>query len=68
MPYTPGRGGLLTLINNKYAFSGNIAKIPTPANISPYLQIIHINNQPLKPWLHYKGIGGFYDRNLIEFC
>ena len=51
MPYTPGRGGLLTLIHNKYAFRGNITKIPTPANISPYLQVIHINNQPLQPWL-----------------
>ena len=51
MPYTPGRGGLLTLIHNKYAFPGNITKIPTPANISPYLQIIRINNQLLQPWL-----------------
>ena len=51
MPYTPGRGGLLTLIHNKYAFPGNITKIPTPSNISPYLQIIRINNQPLLPWL-----------------
>ena len=51
MPYTPGRGGLLTLIHNKYAFPGNITKIPTPANISPYLQIIRIHNQPLQPWL-----------------
>ena len=40
MPYTPGRGGLLTLIHIKYAFPGNVAKIPTPANISPYIQII----------------------------
>jgi hypothetical protein len=51
MPYTPGRGGLLTLIHKKYAFLGNIIKIPTPANISPYLQIIKINNHPLTPWL-----------------
>ena len=51
MPYTPGRGGLLTLIHNKYAFPGNVTKIPTPANISPYLQIIKINNHPLLPWL-----------------
>jgi hypothetical protein len=51
MPYTPGRGGLLTLIHNKYAFPGNVKKIPTPANISPYLQIIKINNHPLLPWL-----------------
>ena len=51
MPYTPGRGGLPTLIHNKYAFPVNIIKIPTPANISPYLQIIKINNHPLLPWL-----------------
>ena len=47
----PGRGGLLTLIHNKYAFLGNVTKIPSPANISPYLQIIKINNHPLLPWL-----------------
>ena len=46
MPYTPGRGGLLTLIHNKYAFLGNITKIPTPANISSYLQIIQ-KKQPI---------------------
>jgi hypothetical protein len=51
MPYTPGRGGLLTLIHNKYVFPGNITKILTQANISPYLQIIKINNHPLIPWL-----------------
>ena len=51
MPYTPGRGGLLTLIHNIYAFPRNVTKIPTPANISPYLQIIKINNHPLLPWL-----------------
>ena len=51
MPYTPGRGGLLTLIHNKYAFPGNVTKIPTPINISPYLQIIRIDNQLLQPWL-----------------
>ena len=51
MPYTPGRGGLLTFIHAKYAFPGNVTKIPTPTNISPYLQIIKINNHPLIPWL-----------------
>ena len=51
MPYTPGRGGLLTLIHKHYAFLGNIIKIPTPVNISPYLQIIKINNHPLSPWI-----------------
>ena len=49
--YTPTRGGLLTLINQKYAFLGNITKIPSRANISPYLQIIYINNHPIQPWL-----------------
>jgi hypothetical protein len=39
------------LYTKKYAFQGNISKIPSPANISPYLQIIHIKNNPLKPWL-----------------
>jgi hypothetical protein len=47
----PGRGGLLIFIHNKYVFPGNITKITTPANISPYLQIIKINNHPLLPWL-----------------
>ncbi|HYP43288.1 MAG TPA: endonuclease/exonuclease/phosphatase family protein [Candidatus Nitrosocosmicus sp.] len=51
LPYTPGRGGLLTLINHKYAYPGNITKVSTSANISPYLQIIHIKNHPLQPWL-----------------
>ena len=51
MSYTPGRDGLLTLIHNKYAFPGNVTKIPTPTNISLYLQIIKINNHPLLPWL-----------------
>ena len=30
---------------------GNLAKIPTPADISSFLQIIWIANQPLQPWL-----------------
>ena len=51
IPYTPVREGLLTLINQKYAFLGNITKIPSPANISPYLQIIHVKNCLLQPWL-----------------
>ena len=48
IPYTPTRGGLLTLIHKKYAFQGNISKIPSPANISPYIQIIHIKNKSTK--------------------
>ena len=51
MPYIPARGGLLTLINKKYAYPGNITKIPTPKEISPYLQIIKIDNKPLQTWL-----------------
>ena len=51
IPYTPARGGLLTLINQKYTFPRNITKIPSPVNISPYLQIIHVKNHPLQPWL-----------------
>ena len=51
IPYTPVRGGLLTFINQNYAFPRNITKIPSPTNISPYLQIIHIKNYPLQPWL-----------------
>jgi hypothetical protein len=45
------RGGLLTLIHNKHAFPDNLSKIPTPANILPFLQIIRIANQSLQPWL-----------------
>jgi hypothetical protein len=46
-PYNNPRGGLLTLIHQQYAFPGNITKIPTTTNISPYLQIIKITNHPL---------------------
>jgi exonuclease III len=46
-PYNNPRGGLLTLIHQQYAFPGNINKIPTTTNISPYLQIIKITNHPL---------------------
>ena len=51
IPYTLARGDLLTLINQKYAFTGNIKKIPSLAKISPYLEIIHIKNHPLQSWL-----------------
>ena len=44
--YTPTRGGLLTIIDKDYAYPGNITKIPTPADILPYLQIITLTNQP----------------------
>jgi hypothetical protein len=46
-PYNNPRGGLLILIHQQYAFPGNICKIPTTTNISPYLQIIKITNHPL---------------------
>ena len=45
------RGRLLALIHNKHASPGNLSKIPTPVNISHFLQIIRIANQPLQPWL-----------------
>jgi hypothetical protein len=46
-PYNNPRGGLLTLIHQEYTFPGNITKIPTTEDISPYLQIIKITNQSL---------------------
>jgi len=51
-PYTPARGELLRLVNKKYAYSDNITKSLTPIEISPYLQIIKINNIPLQPCLN----------------
>jgi hypothetical protein len=45
--YNNPRGGLLTLIYQKYAFLGNITKIPTTKDISPFLQRIKIANHPL---------------------
>ena len=51
MTYRGIRGGLLLLIHNKHAFPDNLSKIPTPADISPFLQITRIANQPLQPWL-----------------
>jgi hypothetical protein len=49
IPYVPPHGGLLTMINNKYTHPNNITKIPTNLDISPYFQIIKINNAPLTP-------------------
>jgi exonuclease III len=48
--YNNPKGGLLTLIHQKHAFPGNITKIPTTANISPYLQIIKLTNLPLSTY------------------
>jgi hypothetical protein len=49
-PVNNPRGGLLTLIHHHYAFPGNITKIPTTTNISPYLQIIKLSNHPVSPY------------------
>jgi hypothetical protein len=49
-PYNNRKGGLLILIHQEYAFPGNITKIPTTKDISPYLQIIKIANQPLSTY------------------
>ena len=51
MTYRGYRGGLLLLIHKTHAFPSNLSKIPTPADISPFLQITRIANQPLQPWL-----------------
>ena len=51
MTYRGYQGGLLLLIHKKHAFPGNLTKISTPAEISPFLQIINIANQPLQSWL-----------------
>jgi hypothetical protein len=39
----------MTLIHKNYAFPRNIHKIATSNKISPYLQIINIQNKPLNP-------------------
>ena len=49
-PYNNSKGRLLTLIHQEYAFPGNINKIMTIEDISPYLQIIKITNQPLSTY------------------
>jgi hypothetical protein len=49
-PYNNPKGKLLTLIRQEYAFLGNITKIPTTEDISPYLQIIKIANLPLSTY------------------
>jgi hypothetical protein len=46
-PYNNPHGSLLTLIHQNHTFPGNISKIPTTNDISPYLQIIKITNHPL---------------------
>jgi hypothetical protein len=39
----------MTLIHKNYSFPGNIQKISIPNSISSYIQIIEIQNKPLKP-------------------
>lgn len=51
MIYRGYTGGLPLLIHNKHAFPSSMAKIPTPADISQFFQIIHVANQPPQPWL-----------------
>jgi hypothetical protein len=51
LPYTPTRGGLLTLVHNTFAYPNNLLKLLTPAHVSPYLQILHFLNPPLTSWL-----------------
>jgi exonuclease III len=46
---TQARGGILAMIPKNIYTNENITKIPTPSPISPYLQIIVINNKPLTP-------------------
>ena len=51
IPYTLPRGRLLTLIYKNYAYPNNIIKVPTASKITPYLQILKLNNSPLTPIL-----------------
>jgi hypothetical protein len=46
-PYNNPRGGLLILIHQQHTFPGNIIKIPTTADISPYFQKIKLTNHLL---------------------
>ena len=45
------RGGILIMIPKTIHTNENITKIPTPSNISPYLQVIMIENKPITPIL-----------------
>ena len=45
------RGGTLIMIPKIIHTNENITKIPTPNTISPYLQVIKINNKPITPIL-----------------
>jgi hypothetical protein len=65
LPYIPMRGNLLTLIHNTCSFPNNVTKIPIPARISPYLQIINILNQSFKPWLIINIYMPSHDEDLV---
>ena len=47
----PPWGGILTMIQKYIYTPENITKIPTPANISPYMQELNISNKPLTSFL-----------------
>jgi hypothetical protein len=49
--YAPMRGRVHTLSYKQYSYLANMTKIPTPSRISPYSQIIYIQNPFYKPWL-----------------
>ena len=51
MTYEGHRGGVITLIHNKYVYSNNLFESPTHATISSFLQIIRIANELLQLWL-----------------
>ena len=45
------RGGILIMFPKSIHTNENITKIPSPSNISPYLQAIEIKNNPITPIL-----------------
>ena len=52
MTYKGHRGGVITLIHNKYVYPNNLFKSPTHATISSsFLQSIYIANEALQLWL-----------------
>ena len=64
MTYIGYIGGLLTLIHNKHTILGNLSKLPTPTNISPFLQIIRVANQAFQPWLQINMYMPSYEEDL----
>lgn len=47
--YAPTRGGLITMVHKSIVFADNNTKLPTPIELTPYLQLITISNKPLNP-------------------